>query len=60
MPSFWLPYFGVADTDVALAKLEELGGSKRAGLFELPMGKIAIVADPQGAGFALYSGRFDD
>jgi predicted enzyme related to lactoylglutathione lyase len=60
MPSFWLPYFGVEDTDVALAKLEELGGSKRAGPFELPMGKIAIVTDPQGAGFALYSGRFED
>ena len=57
MPPFWLPYFATDDLDGALAKVDELGGKKHVGPMELPMAKIAIVADPQGATFALYDGE---
>ena len=50
-------YFGVEDIDVALAKVEELGGTKLAGPIDIQIAKIAIVADPQGAIFALYAGE---
>ena len=39
-----------------MAKVEELGGNKLAGPFDLPMGRIAIAQDPQGAAFARYAG----
>ncbi len=58
VPPHWLAYFGADDTDAALAKVEELGGGKMAGPFDIPTGRIAVVHDPQGAPFALYGGEF--
>jgi uncharacterized protein len=59
VPPYWLVYFGVEDLDSALAKLDELGGTKHAGPIDIQMAKIAIVADPQGAVFALYDGALE-
>ena len=59
-PPYWLVYFGADDTEAAVAKVEELGGSKLAGPMSIGPGQIAIVQDPQGAVFALYSGEYDD
>jgi uncharacterized protein len=56
-PPFWLVYFAVADIETAMAKVGELSGRTLAGPFELATGKIAIVADPQGAVFALWTGE---
>jgi uncharacterized protein len=58
-PPHWLVYFGVEDSDAALAKLEELGGTKMAGPIDIQIAKIAIVQDQQGAVFALYAGQFE-
>ena len=58
-PPHWLVYLGVEDLDTALAKLEELGGSKIAGPIDIQMAKFAVVSDPQGAVFALYDGQLD-
>jgi predicted enzyme related to lactoylglutathione lyase len=58
-PPHWLVYFAADDVDATLAKVEELGGSKVAGPFEIGMGKIAIVQDPQGAMFALVAGQLE-
>jgi uncharacterized protein len=55
-PPHWLVYFGVQDIDQALAKVEQLGGTKIAGPIDIQMAKIAIVRDPQGAMLALYAG----
>jgi predicted enzyme related to lactoylglutathione lyase len=52
-PPHWLVYFAAADVDATLAEIEKLGGTKMAGPFEIGMGTIAIVQDPQGAMFAL-------
>ena len=38
----------------------ELGGSTIAGPIDIEIAKIAVVADPQGAVFALYAGQLED
>ena len=58
-PPSWLVYFGVEDLDASLAKLDELGGMKLAGPIDITMAKLAVVADPQGAVFALYAGALE-
>ncbi len=58
-PPSWLTYFGVQDVDEALAKVDELGGSKLAGPIDIGIAKLAVVADPQGAVFALYAGALE-
>ncbi len=58
-PPHWLAYFGVEDLDAALATVERLGGTKHAGPINIQIAKIAVVADPQGAMFALYAGQLE-
>lgn len=52
-PPLWMVYFAVADADASTARLKELGGSVSAPPFDTSVGKIAVVADPQGAMFSL-------
>lgn len=59
-PPNWLVYFGADDIDAALAKVDELGGTKFAGPIDIQIAKIAVVADPQGAVFALYAGELEE
>lgn len=60
-PPFWLVYFGVDDADAGAARVDELGGATLGEPMDIgPAGRIAIVQDPQGAVFALYSGQFED
>ncbi len=59
VPPHWLAYFGVEDIDAALARIEELGGTKHAGPIDIQIAKIAVVADPQGAMFAIYAGQLE-
>ena len=59
-PPSWLTYFGIDDIDAGLAKLQELGGSKLAGPIDIGIAKLAVVADPQGAVFALYAGELEE
>jgi len=59
-PPSWLVYFGVEDIDEALATVGRLGGSTLAGPIDIARAKIAVVADPQGAAFALYAGELED
>jgi len=54
MPNHWHVYFAVADADAAAAKIRELGGSVMAGPFDTPIGKMAVVTDPQGAAFSIF------
>ncbi|MFG2944774.1 VOC family protein [Streptomyces adustus] len=51
---YWLPYFEVADTDAAVAKAQEVGGTVRMPATDVPdVGRIAKLADPSGARFAV-------
>lgn len=54
-PATWSTYFAVADTDAAAAKVTELGGSLIAPPRDSPYGRMAVVADNQGAVFTLMS-----
>jgi uncharacterized protein len=59
MPPNWLVYFGTEDIDTALAKIDELGGSKLVGPIDIQIAKLAVVQDPQGGVFALYAGQLE-
>jgi hypothetical protein len=50
-PSHWLVYFGVADTDAAVAETTPLGGTVLAPAFDTPYGRMAAMRDPAGAVF---------
>ncbi|MEO0494199.1 MAG: VOC family protein [Actinomycetota bacterium] len=52
-PPHWLPYFGVEDCAATLARINELGGQVHMGPMDIDQGRIAVVADPEGAAFAL-------
>ena len=55
VPAHWMTYFGVESCDGAVAKVQELGGSLAVGPFDMPgVGRFAVVADPQGAHFAVF------
>jgi uncharacterized protein len=58
-PPHWLVYFAIEDIDDGLAKVEQLGGTKHMGPLDIGVAKIAVVADPQGAVFALYAGQLE-
>jgi predicted enzyme related to lactoylglutathione lyase len=54
VPPHWLPYFAVDDCDAAVAKAQSLGGQVYAPAFDVPnVGRMAVLADPQGASFAV-------
>jgi predicted enzyme related to lactoylglutathione lyase len=52
-PNHWHVYFGVADADATVAKAAELGGSVLVPAFDTPVGRMAVIADPQGAVFSI-------
>ena len=54
MPPHWLPYFQVEDTDKTVARARELGGTVVVPPMDVPnVGRMATLADPQGATFAV-------
>jgi uncharacterized protein len=59
MPSAWVPYFVVESRDGAADAATGNGATEMVRL-EMPAGKIAMLADPQGAVFALFEGEVDD
>lgn len=44
----WLPYLFAADTDAKVAQIEADGGAVQMPAMTLPVGRIAMVKDPQG------------
>jgi hypothetical protein len=55
-PPHWLAYIAIDDIGSATARIEKLGGSVLHGPVDLPnAGAFAVLADPQGAVFAIYS-----
>ena len=55
VPSYWMPYFQVADSDASAAKAKGLGGHLIVGPNDIPsVGRFAILQDPQGAMFAVF------
>ena len=55
IPSYWMPYFQVANCDTSTAKAKELGAKVMVGPQDIPnTGRFTVVSDPQGAMFALF------
>jgi uncharacterized protein len=58
IPSYWMPYFQVTNVDAAASKGKELGGTLMVGPNDIPdAGRFAILNDPQGAMFAIFTAR---
>jgi predicted enzyme related to lactoylglutathione lyase len=54
--SHWLPYIGTPDVDATVQAAQRLGARVTMGATDIPdTGRFAVLADPQGAAFALYS-----
>lgn len=53
IPPHWMAYFAVESADSSAEKIKSLGGTVKHGPFDTPYGRIAVVADPQGAVFSI-------
>ena len=51
--SAWMPYFAVADTDAAAARIRELGGALLDHPVDTPYGRIVHATDPLGTLFTI-------
>lgn len=57
----WVGYIGVDDVDASVAKLTGAGGSVLMPAMDLDgVGRMAMVADPQGAAFYVMKGASDE
>jgi predicted enzyme related to lactoylglutathione lyase len=55
-PSHWLGYVTVPDTDASLAQAKKLGAKALMDPMDIPeVGRLAVIADPQGAAIALFT-----
>ena len=54
-PAVWGTYFGTADTDASVVAVTQRGGSLIRPASDSPYGRLATVADDQGAVFSLIS-----
>ncbi len=55
MPPNWLSYIGTPDVDATAAQAVSLGAKLLQGPATIPPGRFAILSDPQGAAFAIYT-----
>src|SRR4051812_22948414 len=54
--AFWLGYVGVADADAAIADAQA-GGAIVRRVMDIPqVGRIGLISDPQGVGYAVIQG----
>lgn len=60
VPAHWSVYFGIDDVDKGVERAEALGGKLLYPPMDVPMGRFAAVADPQGTPFSIWAGQFDD
>lgn len=55
-PPHWLAYIGTPSVDTSVADVQRLGGKVLKSAADIPgYGRFAVVADPQGAAFVLYT-----
>ena len=58
-PPSWLVYFHVEDADASARSAEAAGASVLFAPETIGLGRIAVLADPQGAAFGLFAGATD-
>jgi predicted enzyme related to lactoylglutathione lyase len=59
-PPSWMPYFGHDDVERLVKDIDDLGGTLLNGPVHVPAGTFAVLGDPQGAVFAVFTGQYDD
>lgn len=52
-PPHWAVYFAVEDADSAIETVKRHGGTLLFGPEDIPVGRLALLTDPQGAAFAV-------
>lgn len=57
VPAAWTVSFTVTDLDPAIERAEALGARLLWPVFDTPLGRIAVLEDPQGARFGLAEER---
>lgn len=55
VPSHWMTYFGVADTEATAARAAELGATIRKEPFDSTYGRVCVIEGPQGEVFSVIS-----
>lgn len=55
MPSHWMVYFAVADTDTSADRVTELGGAVSVPPFDMTVGRMAVCNDPDGNAFSIIA-----
>jgi uncharacterized protein len=58
-PPNWLPYFTVEAAEEAARQAAQLGGRTLLPTTEIHRGRFAVIADRQGAAFAVFEGKTD-
>jgi hypothetical protein len=53
VPSHWVIYFTVADSDAAAATVVELGGAITTPPEDTPYGRLSVATDPTGTSFSM-------
>lgn len=57
MPHFWMTYINVNSVSEIVAKAKALGGIIELVDENNPIGAVALIRDPKGAGFTIYEGN---
>ena len=55
VPPHWLVYIGVDDVDGTCNHARKMGGKVLMQPMDIPVGRCAVLEDPQGAVFALFT-----
>jgi uncharacterized protein len=56
IPPHWMIYYAVEDVDATAAQAKQLGGSEHVAPTTMEnVGRFAVLADPQGASFAIFT-----
>ncbi|WP_431966389.1 VOC family protein [Nocardia sp. bgisy134] len=53
VPPHWMVYFAVSDCDASANRTSQLGGTVSVPPTDIPVGRFAVLGDPQGAYFSI-------
>ena len=59
-PPAWMPYFGHEDVDSLFENIAGAGRPRHQQVVQVPAGRFAVFADPQGAVFSALTGDYDE
>lgn len=60
VPTHWMAYIATPDVDATIKQAEALGATVRMPPMDIPtVGRFAVLADPQGASFSIFTAEGD-